>query len=247
VFSYLDAQTDDAALTRAVLASAAALGAEILYPALFVSAVRIEDGYRVDYRFKDQEQSCAARVLVNAAGPWVNLVQDWVSPAPPKLAVDLVQGTHIHLDQPIRDAVFYGESPYDRRPVFIMPWQQGTLVGTTETIFIGDPDRVAPLPEEITYLEETLGFYFPHYSGCVIGSMAGLRVLPAGRGRPLHRSRETILLPDETSRLHLIALYGGKLTTYRATAARVIKLARKTLPERKPIAYTAELPLIASG
>lgn len=243
VFSYLDAQTDDADLTRAVLTSAAALGAEVLFPASFISAARTKDGCWIDYLFKGQEQSCPASVLVNASGPWVNLVQNQISPAPPKLAVDLVQGTHIHLDAPISASVFYGESPHDQRPVFIMPWRQGTLVGTTETIFTGDPDRVEPLPWEIAYLEEALRFYFPHYKGRVIGSMAGLRVLPAGQGRPLHRSRETILLSDEASRPHLIAIYGGKLTTYRATAARVMRLARKTLPKRKPIASTAKLPL----
>jgi glycerol-3-phosphate dehydrogenase len=243
VFSYLDAQTDDAALTRAVLASAVSLGAEALYPALFVAATRTGDGYRIDYRFKDQEQPCHTKVLVNAGGPWVNLVQDRISPVPPKLAVDLVQGTHIHLDQPISRSIFYGESPRDRRPVFIMPWKQGTLIGTTETVFTGDPDKIEPLPEEIAYLEETLGFYFPHYQGRVIGSVAGLRVLPAGQGKPAHRSRETILLPDEAQRPQLIAIYGGKLTTYRATAAWVMSLARKTLPEKKSLAYTAELPL----
>ncbi len=243
VFSYLDAQTDDTALTRAVLASAVSLGAEALYPALFVSATRTGDGYRIDYRFKDQQRSCSARVLVNAGGPWVNLVQDRISPVPPKLAVDLVQGTHIHLDDPISTSIFYAESLRDRRPVFIMPWKQGTLVGTTETVFTGDPDEIEPLPKEIAYLEETLGFYFPQYKGRVIGSMAGLRVLPAGQGKPAQRSRETILLPDEAQSPQLIAIYGGKLTAYRATAARVMRLARKTLPEKKPIACTAELPL----
>lgn len=156
VFSYPDAQTDDTALTRAVLASAAALGAHILYPARFISAARTSQGYRIEYVFNDQSYSCCAQVLVNAGGPWVNRIQDRISPAPAKLEVELVQGTHLHFDQPLSSAIFYGESPRDHRPVFIIPWRQGTLVGTTETIFSGDPDQVEPLPEEIAYLKETL-------------------------------------------------------------------------------------------
>ena len=246
VFSYPDAQTDDTALTRAVLASAAALGAHILYPARFVSAARTSQGYRIEYVFNDQSYSCCAQVLVNAGGPWVNRIQDRISPAPAKLEVELVQGTHLHFDQPLSSAIFYGESPRDRRPVFIMPWRQGTLVGTTETVFSGDPNQVEPLPEEIAYLKETLQFYFPHYSGRLIGSMAGLRVLPQGSGKPFHRSRETVLVADENQRPHLIAVYGGKLTTYRATAARIMRLMGKTLPRRTPIAYTDRLPLTAN-
>ena len=245
VFSYPDAQTDDTALTRAVLASAAALGAQILYPARFISAARTSRGYRIEYIFNDQSYSCCAQVLVNAGGPWVNRIQDRISPTPPKLEVELVQGTHLHFDQPLSSAIFYGESPRDRRPVFIMPWRQGTLVGTTETVFSGDPDQVEPLLEEIAYLKETLQFYFPHYSGRLIGSMAGLRVLPQGPGKPSRRSRETILVADENQRPRLIAVYGGKLTTYRATAARVMELACKTLPEKVSIAYTDRLPLTA--
>lgn len=182
-------------------------------------------------------------MLVNAAGPWVNHVQDIVSPPPPKLEIDLVQGTHIELDGPISTCVFYAEAPRDGRAVFIMPWRGGALVGTTETRFTGDPDRVEPLAEEIAYLEETLRFYFPDYHGKRTDAWGGLRVLPAGAGRPFDRPRETVLLPDDPRRPHLIAVYGGKLTTYRASAARVMKIACLTLPNKKPIVRTDELVL----
>ncbi len=246
VFTYLDAQTDDAALTQAVLDSARALGAKVLHPAEFLEAERIPDGYLVRFRHQGGEHACRCKVLINAAGPWVNKVLARVSPAPPRLDVDLVQGTHLHLDQAIGPACFYVEAPRDKRAVFVLPWRGGTLVGTTETRYQGEPERVAPLPAEVEYLEETLRAYFPKYEGKVLDAMAGLRVLPVGSGMPFHRSRETLLLPDDRAKPRLIAVYGGKLTTYRATAARVMCLLRASLPRRTPIARTDKLPLVVA-
>jgi glycerol-3-phosphate dehydrogenase len=243
IFSYLDAQTDDAALTEAVLRSAISLGAEALYPAEFLSAEKDGRGYRIRFTQDGEERECYATVLINAAGPWINQIQERITPRLPPFAVELVQGAHTHLDQPLSPAIIYVEAPRDRRAVFIMPWKGGTLVGTTETPFTGDPDLVKPLPEEITYLDETLRFHFPDYPGRLVGSMAGLRVLPKGSGSPFRRSRETILSCDNNQNPHLIAIQGGKLTTYRATAERVMGLARRTLHLRKPMADTSRLEL----
>lgn len=243
VYCYYDAHTDDVALTEAVLASARSLGAEVLFPAPMVAAQREDVGYRVVYRWAGQEHACECRLLINAAGPWVNLVQQQLSPSPPTFAIELVQGTHSHYNEPISDAVYYVEAPHDGRAVFVMPWNGGTLVGTTETPYSGAPESVEPLPAEMEYLEETLRAYFPGYRGKRISSWAGLRVLPAGGDRPFHRPRETTLVPDDPRRPHAIAIYGGKLTAYRATALSVMALATRALPKRQRRADTATLPL----
>jgi glycerol-3-phosphate dehydrogenase len=243
VFSYFDAQTDDAVLTNAVLASAGSLGAELRYPAELLGAGREASGYRVSYRWQGQVEECRCTVLVNAAGPWVNLVQDLITPTPPKVAIQLVQGTHLEFDEPISTSIFYVEAPRDRRAVFVLPWKNGTLVGTTETPFSGPPERVKPLADEITYLQETLHAYFPDYSGRLRTSWAGLRVLPEAEASPFSRSRETRLIMDDPDRPGLIAIYGGKLTAYRATAARVMQLAQRGLPPSVRRVDTAKLPL----
>lgn len=247
VFTYYDAQTDDAELTRAVLASAGALGAQLRMPARLEHAARDNDGYRLAYAAGTQRHECTATVLVNAAGPWVNHVQRLIRPEPPMLAVDLVQGTHLLYDKPVSAAgVFYVEAPGDRRPVFIMPWKSGALIGTTETLFGGEPDSAVPRQEEIAYLQATFKTYFPRYEGRMIGSMAGLRVLPRAPMAAARRSRETILLPDDGNRPHLLAIYGGKLTAYRATAEKVMQRIRPSLPARKPIADPRTLKLTLS-
>jgi len=70
-------------------------------------------------------------------------------------------------------------------------------------------------------------------------------VLPASGSAAFKRSRETHLSVDDTTRPRTVAIYGGKLTGYRATAEKVMKNLRRTrtLPERKQRAKTAELPL----
>ena len=243
VFRYQDAQTDDTLLTQAVMRSAQELGAELRCPANFLSARRRDDDFVVHILEGKDEHICRARTLVNAAGPWVGTVLERITPRPAVLPVDLVQGAHIIVGNETRHGIYYLEAPQDGRAVFVMPWQEHTLVGTTETPFDGDPSAVSARPEEITYLQETLWRYFPGHRGKLLGSFAGLRVLPHGAGPAFHRSRETILHPDNPDRVRLVTVYGGKLTGYRATAVKVMRLLQKSLPARAPRADTAVIRL----
>jgi len=246
VFEYHDAQTDDRALTRAVLRSAMNLCAAVRMPARFIAAELTERGCSVDYVHSGAQQTASARVLVNAAGAWVNQVVDRIRPAVLGLPIDLVQGTHLVIDGRLDRGVYYLEAP-DRRAVFAMPWQGRILLGTTETAFTGDPATVAPLPEERRYLLGILARYFPAYRNPigtkVVDAFAGLRVLPAGSQSASRRSRETMLHADRPNRPRVLSIYGGKLTTYRATAEKVMRRIRSSLPDRSPAASTAQLPV----
>ncbi|MDE2089910.1 MAG: FAD-dependent oxidoreductase [Gammaproteobacteria bacterium] len=247
VFRYQDAQTDDAALTRAVMHSALALGAELRMPATFLGADLEAREVTVHYACAGETRSCSSRVLVNAAGPWVNAVLDKVRPAPSVLDIDLVQGAHILVPGTLTQGIYYLEAPRDRRAVFVMPWRGDTLVGTTETSYRGDPDAVHALEEEKAYLLETLGRYFPAYASqpgrSILTAYAGLRVLPAGGGTPFTRSRETVLHADYPARPRILSIYGGKLTAYRATAGKVMDRLAHSLPRRTPVADTRVLEL----
>lgn len=245
VFRYFDAQTDDAALTKAVMRSAMMLGAELACPGIFVSAQRESDGYRVRYTLDTHAQECGAAVLVNAAGPWLNEVLKSITPAPRRLPIDLVQGAHIVLDARLSQGIYYTEAPADRRAVFIMPWQDRTLVGTTETTFHGDPAKAQASALEIRYLQRTVRHYFPDLPIEPVASFAGIRVLPQEAGPAFHRSRETVLLTDTAHAPRLVTIYGGKLTGYRATAAKVLRCLESSLPARRAVADTARLRLSA--
>jgi glycerol-3-phosphate dehydrogenase len=242
VFRYYDGQTDDVSLTRAVMRSAQSLGAELRMPAAFVGASRDDTVWQVDYLDNGKPVSCSATVIANTAGAWANDVLGGISPRPPALPIELVQGSHIVLDTPTRTGVYYVEAP-DGRAVFVMPWRNKTLVGTTETKIGGDPGQVQPQPQEIAYLENLYRRHFPGKSPAVVESFAGVRVLPGGGESVFHRSREVIFLPDDPKRPRLITVYGGKLTSYRATAARALQLLCTALPQRGSGIDTATLRL----
>lgn len=246
VFCYPDAQTDDVALTRAVMHSAQNLGAELRMPAIAQRVERHARGAIVHYQMETRRYQCECLAVVNAAGPWVNEVLTKITPAPPQIAVDLVQGSHILVPGALTQGLYYVEAPRDRRAVFVMPWHGKTLVGTTESVYRGDPAQVQVLPEEIDYLWETLAHYFPRFrEGAreILDAYAGLRVLPARVGLPFSRSRETVLSPDHVDKPRILTIYGGKLTAYRATAAAVMARLRASLPPRIAIADTAQLSL----
>lgn len=254
VFQYNDAQTDDAALTHAVMRSAQQMGTQLKMPATFTGARLAQNGEHdsiIEYRHSGKIETCAATVLVNAAGPWVQQVLGRITPAPAQLGIDLVQGTHIIVPGMLTQGIYYVEAE-DKRVVFVMPWQGNTLVGTTESAYHGDPAAVRPLLQEQAYLMQTLAHYFPRYRSDqqILAAIAGLRVLPSsgsgveGGVMPVNaRSRETVLHLDRQDRPRLLTVYGGKLTTYRLTAERVMTRLAGVLPVRKVVADTRHLKL----
>jgi len=251
VFRYKDARTNDALLTQAVMRSAQSLGAELACPAKLHRVELSATGCHVTYKTGEWERNCTATVLVNAAGPWVNETVRLISPQPVIVPVELVQGTHIVLPESVSNMsgnyYYYVESTRDGRAIFIMPRDGGLVIGTTETRYRANPDHVQPLHAEESYLLNVLHHYFPSLGHLgradLAGSWAGLRVLPGGKGHAFHRSRETILQPDRNDRPRVLSIYGGKLTSYRATAEKVIARISPSLPAKKPVASTRELLL----
>lgn len=240
VYRYFDAQTNDRLLTQAVLKSAQTLGAQVSFETQ-IELCEKSDAFHLRL---NTGRRISARAIVNAAGPWVNQVANLV-PDVPQAPLEWVQGTHILLPVEV-PGCFYLEAPTDRRAVFALPWQGQTMVGTTETLL--DRPEAAPLPEEVNYLLGVFNHYFPaHACGIeqVVSQFAGIRVLPIGdeEGPLNRRSRETLIL---TSRFHkriYLAVYGGKLTSYRASAQKVIAQLRPVLGRPPRPQSTARISL----
>ncbi|MBD3868867.1 MAG: glycerol-3-phosphate dehydrogenase/oxidase [Acidobacteria bacterium] len=243
VFQYWDAATDDLQLTQAIGRSAANLGAAIREHTEFLSATAVRGGFKVRFRTIEGEGEEECRTLVNAAGPWVNRVLEKVDPAQPRIGIDLVQGTHLVLQDGPSMGVYYTEALSDRRGIFLMPWKGHGLLGTTEKVFTGHPDGTKPSRDEVDYLLENVAHYFPNLDATVIESWSGLRVLLRGQGDLFRRPREMVLLPGAGKPPRLVTLYGGKLTGYRASALKALKQLSPVLPTVPPRADTAELPL----
>ena len=241
VYQYFDAQTDDAALTRAVMQSALSLGAELHCPARVMKLGFVQSRFVIGYEHNAQQRECHSRVLINAAGPWVNDILALMDPSTTQLEMDLVQGSHVVLAEPAPAGIYYVEAPQDHRAVFVMPWQGRTMVGTTETAYHGEPADCRPLPNELEYLLTVYRHYFAG-NDQVQDSFAGLRVLPKTSHSFFHRPRDTLLY-QATDMPGLLTMYGGKLTGYRATAQQVMEKILPMLPAVKKRADTASLPL----
>ncbi len=248
VFQYYEAQTDDRLLTQAVMYSAQEHGAELRLNTK-INNIHLENNHCViTYTNADGvSKKIASTTAVNAAGPWAKIVLDSAQPAQESMAIDLVQGTHIILPLQIDDVIFYIESPDDKRPIFVMPWYGDTMIGTTESIFKGDPSESQPLEQEVDYLLKTFFYYFPSYKNenlTLKNQFSGLRVLPRSEKNANQRSRETIYLRDRKVKPRLLSIFGGKLTAYRATAEHAISYLEESLPQAKLHVDTKDLKLI---
>jgi glycerol-3-phosphate dehydrogenase len=217
VFRYADAQTDDQALTRAVLESAVSMGAHVRFNTS-LTQIDADSGYTLAF---NEGSVTRCRALVNAAGPWANEIA--ASGGLPQQELDWVQGTHIVLRRPAMSGCFYVEAPQDGRAVFVLPWRGFTMVGTTELV-LSQP-KASATPAEIDYLQAVYNHYFPK-SPCEAGDVeevfAGVRVLPKDRRQANKRSRETIYTTANGGAY--VGIYGGKLTSYRATADKVLRM-----------------------
>ncbi|QFU21419.1 FAD-dependent oxidoreductase [Shewanella eurypsychrophilus] len=249
VFQYWDAQTDDKALTKAVMRSAVDLGVQSIEYAQCEGIVHKPDYCEVNYIHQGNQVSLKAACVINAAGPWVNDIIDCVIPPMGKQEVDLVQGTHLLLDIPAPDGILYLESCFDNRVIFVMPWKQKTLIGTTETLLPELNGKPESTREECNYL---LGIYLHYFSNfdsiealesLVIETLCGVRVLPKESANSFDRTRESFI---KTSITHprLLTLYGGKLTTFRATAKEAVQWLEVTLGKKVAIADVDKLPIL---
>lgn len=246
VFRYNEAQTDDSALTRAVLQSAVLLGADLSMPARFVGAERNGQCCKVDIETDaGQQQSISCRVLVNCAGPWATEVLSNIKPAVKHPPVELVQGSHLLLP-PLLSQYFYLEAPSDQRAVFVLPWEGKLMVGTTEKPYQGRPDLAYCSEQEQAYLLATLKHYFPALAldDTQVETFAGLRVLPKSDKAAFGRSRDVIFSVDDEHHPRVLSVMGGKLTTYRATAEAALARIMPSLPTKERRADTRLVSLI---
>lgn len=241
-FSYWDAQVDDAQLVRTVIASAIAEGA-VAREFTPVAALR-RDGPRWIIQ-SDRYGEEPFDLVVVAAGPWMNELLDR-NALGSRYRLSLVRGSHIVLSELVSTRGVLLQSADDRRVFFVLPWKGRTLVGTTEVVVSEAPERVEPSSEEIAYLLARFNRYFQMQiaESDVASSFAGLRPLVGRRTDPSAIGREYRVRRDG----NLIAVFGGKLTTFMALARRVSMRADiffgRSRTARSPVFAS---PTVASG
>jgi glycerol-3-phosphate dehydrogenase len=237
---YYDCFTDDARLVLENVLGAEQAGA-VCVNYLGVEALeKDEQGWLSGARLRDLDReggslAVHARAIVNTTGPWLDRVRRLDDPrATPILRP--TKGAHIVVRKERvgnRHAIVL-HAVRDARLLFVIPWQDHTIVGTTDTDYDGSPDDLAADANDIDYLLETVNFYFPRAhlrERDVISTFAGLRPLVAGTEAeaPSEVSREEALFESGSG---LISLGGGKLTTYRRVAIRVVDRVARALRRR---------------
>jgi glycerol-3-phosphate dehydrogenase len=209
-------------------------------------AERSGGDWRVVLMSRGQRDEVSARVLVNAAGPWVRQVADTVLRLPASDRLRLVKGSHIVVRRLFDHDSAYLFQNADGRIVFAIPYEGDfTLIGTTDLDFTGDPGVVAATDREILYLCRSVGSYFRDElrPEDVVWTFAGVRALyDGGTAKAKDVTRDYAFELDASRRAApLLTIYGGKITTYRRLAEAA--LARLTPFLQIPPSWTGSAPL----
>ena len=246
-FAYSDCWVEDSRLVVLNALDARERGADIRTRTRLVSARREEGLWCARLASKDgAEQEVRARLVVNAAGPWVSgLLTDLGLGS--RAAVRLVKGSHL-----VTRRLYEGEHAYilqqpDRRIVFAIPYEGAfTLIGTTDVAHGEAPGPVAISAAETRYLLTAINRSFARRvtEADVVWSYAGLRPLYDDAAADASAvTRDYVLDIDAAAgQAPVLSVFGGKLTTYRRLAEHAIEKLKPHLPPHGP-AWTGTAPL----
>ena len=242
---HYDGLTNDARLVIDTLRAAEAAGAVVRNYTSFRAATPRADGPGWDCQVEDERTGAThavrAGAVVNAAGAWAARF--------PRSGVRLrlTKGIHLVIDRSRlapTEAVVLTEG---KRILFVIPWGERVILGTTDTDFEGDPAQVRVDESDVAYVLGIVNNAFPEARVVpedVISSWAGVR--------PLIAPRETKAgTPSDTSRNHEIRMpepgwfdvAGGKLTTYRLMAEQVVDRVGRALGSKLPGSRTDKQPI----
>ncbi|MGG7518367.1 glycerol-3-phosphate dehydrogenase [Allorhizobium undicola] len=221
-FEYSDGWVDDARLVVLNARDAADKGATILSRHRVIGARR-EDGIwviEVEDRASRARKTFKAKMLVNAAGPWVDQVLSGAMGRNQAHNVRLVQGSHIVVKKKFDDPRAYFFQNPDNRIIFAIPYETDfTLIGTTDRDYKGDPKDVAISDEETDYLCACASEYFaePITRDDIVWTYSAVRPLfNDGASKAQEATRDYVLKIDQPEGgAPLLNVFGGKLTTYR--------------------------------
>ncbi|MEO3386209.1 glycerol-3-phosphate dehydrogenase [Mesorhizobium sp. CAU 1741] len=247
-FEYSDCWVNDARFVVLNARDAADRGAVIATRSKVVDARRdqgmwtlqLEDG-------SGRRWTVRSRLLVNAAGPWIDEVLGTAMGRNSAHNVRLVQGSHIVIEKKFDDprAFFFQNS--DGRIVFAIPYEEDfTLIGTTDRDYDGDPKDVRITDEETDYLCAAASEYFaePVRHEDIVWTYSAVRPLyDDGASKAQEATRDYVLKAEGgDGEAPLINIFGGKITTYRRLAEHVLEKIEDYLGRKGP-AWTSGAPL----
>ena len=219
---YYDGQFDDARLLIHLAMTAADHGATLLNYCPATGLMSDAEGYVNGATVRDEETGeklkIPARIVVNATGVFTDSIRRMSDPAAETLVVTS-QGIHLVFDR----SFLKGETALmvprtsDGRVLFVIPWHEHAVAGTTDTPVDAPSLEPRPLDEEIEFILETAARYLtrPPTRADVLAVYVGLRPLVKGEGKTSALSRDHVIHVDTSG---LLTITGGKWTTYRHMA-----------------------------
>ena len=250
-FEYSDGWVDDARLVVLNARDAAERGATILARCEVVSVRRDAGLWVIEVRqlSSGQVTTHRARMLVNAAGPWVDHVLNRAMGRNDVHNVRLVQGSHIVVKKKFSDPRAYFFQNPDNRIIFAIPYENDfTLIGTTDSDYTADPRHVSISDQEITYLCAAASEYFrePVTRDDIVWTYSAVRPLyDDGASKAQEATRDYVLKVEttEADAAPLLNVFGGKLTTYRRLAEHALEKIGESIGEKgKPWTGGSKLP-----
>lgn len=237
-FEYSDCAVDDARLVIANAMQAREHGASIQTRTRCLAAQVEQNAWTVQLQNAQSNFTVRAKVLVNAAGPWVTqfIQQDLQMKA--AYMIRLIQGSHI-----IVPKIYAGDKAFilqndDQRIVFAIPYlDEYTLIGTTDQRYLGNPDQVEITEGEIDYLLKVMNGHFQQQMTRedIISTYSGVRPLCDDESdNPSAMTRDYTLVLSQEQPAPLLSVYGGKLTTYRKLAESAMHLLKPFFYKLKP-------------
>ncbi len=225
-FEYSDGWVDDARMVVLNARDASDRGALIMPRTKVVSARRENGLWTIETvdTLSGRSSTHQARMLVNAAGPWVDHVIRAAFGENEARHVRLVQGSHIIVRKKFEGPKAYFFQNPDNRIIFAIPYESDfTLIGTTDRDYTGDPKDVRISGEETTYLCNAASEYFkePVKPEDIVWTYSAVRPLfDDGASKAQEATRDYVLKLEgkdgtEVNNAPLLNVFGGKLTTYR--------------------------------
>ena len=246
---YYDAQVVFAErLVLENILAAVEFGAKVLtYTPVTGLVIEKDAVFGVEYVSEEGPQRARAGLVINAAGPWVDLLLERAPVASPKL-IGGTKGSHIIVPKfpgAPRNAV-YLEAQRDQRPFFVIPWNRKYLIGTTDVRFEEDPDQVRCELWEVDYLLNETNFAFPQARlkrKDIFYNYSGVRPLPRTSATAAEDITRRHFIREHPMLKNLLSIVGGKLTTYRSLAEECVDLIFRRLGKRSPECETAKIRL----
>ena len=236
-FEYSDCWVDDARLVILNAVDAAERGATVLTRSPCISARRDGQVWRITTRhtLTGETREFEARLLINAAGPWVSDVVNRVAGSNSTRNVRLVKGSHIIVPKFWKGENAYLVQNHDKRVIFINPYERDkALIGTTDIAYEGRAEDVTADESEVQYLIDAVNRYFKEQltRDDVLTTFSGVRPLfDDGQGNPSAVTRDYVFDIEETGGAPMLNIFGGKITTFRELAERGLQKIRRFFPD----------------